>query len=256
VTIAIVAALSRLMIRYPWPAQSRSLREIMSGSRFGYEAVIAFVWIVIGVLGSFGEHGFLHPFLFRTLHVFRATRTPARWAMIAYVGLAVWAAIGASALLRRVRPRNIVAALLLIAATVEMIPRVEWTFVSPEVAPVHAWLARTRPGVTLELPLHGGGMPVRYVLASAAHRVPIMNGTSAWEPPLHEFLRKKEERLSFDDEFLTAIANAGCTTLIVHGELLRDERDAIAVWLRANIERGRLQHVAQFGRDDVYTLSR
>src|SRR5437868_5767786 len=85
--LAVVCASVRFA---PW------LRTRIARSRFTMEESSAALWIVIGVLGSFGEHAFLHSFLFRVVEPFRASRVPARWAMIAYVGLAVWAAIGAT----------------------------------------------------------------------------------------------------------------------------------------------------------------
>ncbi len=54
----------------------------------------AALWIVFGFVASLGWNAFLHPFLFRVFTPFHATRTPARWAIIVSMGLAVWAAIG------------------------------------------------------------------------------------------------------------------------------------------------------------------
>ncbi|HEX2061845.1 MAG TPA: hypothetical protein VHK90_13985 [Thermoanaerobaculia bacterium] len=207
------------------------------------------LWIAIGIVGSLGWNAFLHPFLFRVITPFRATRTPARWAAVAYVGLAVWAAIGMVALMERTKRRRALAALLLALAVIETAARVRWEHVDAQPAPVYRWLAETRPGVVLELPMMREGAAFRYVLASTTHRVPIINGTSGWETPLHELLRKKEERLEFDDQFLALLEQHGCTIVIVHeSQLAPEQKAALQPWL------ARLTLVRRFGDDAVYAL--
>jgi hypothetical protein len=171
------------------------------------ERWVASIWIAIGFIGSFGEHSFLHSFLFRVIEPFRATRTPARWAIIAYCGLAIWMAIGASKL-----PRLRVA--LLALSIIEVIPRFTWQHVPAQFPPVYAWLAKTRPACAIELPIGWNETEAGYVLASTTHRVPIMNGVSGFDPPLHEALSKH----AYDDALLDLIAQNGATVVIVHPE--------------------------------------
>jgi hypothetical protein len=171
------------------------------------ERWVASIWIAIGFIGSFGERSFLHSFLFRVIEPFRATRTPARWAIIAYCGLAIWMAIGASRL-----PKLRVA--LLALSIVEVIPRFTWQHVPAQFPPVYAWLAKTRPACAIELPIGWNETEAGYVLASTTHRVPIMNGVSGFDPPLHEALSKH----AYDDAMLELIAQNGATVVIVHPE--------------------------------------
>jgi len=171
------------------------------------ERWVASIWIAIGFIGSFGEHSFLHSFLFRVIEPFRATRTPARWAIIAYCGLAIWMAIGASLL-----PRLRVA--LLALSIIEVIPRFTWQHVPAQFPPVYAWLAKTRPACAIELPIGWNETEAGYVLASTTHRVPIMNGVSGFDPPLHDQLSKHP----YDDAMLDLIARNGATVVIVHPE--------------------------------------
>jgi hypothetical protein len=56
--------------------------------------VVALIWTVMGFLGSLGMNFYFHRFLYATIPLFRSTRTPSRWAMIAYVGLAILAGLG------------------------------------------------------------------------------------------------------------------------------------------------------------------
>jgi hypothetical protein len=192
---------------------------------FTHEELAAGWWIAIGFLGSLGWYFFLHPFLFRVITPFRATRTPARWAAVAYVGIAVWAAMGAA----RVRKR--VAWGLLVLAVIDVAARVNWVQ-APPVAPVYAWVRRERPRAILELPMTGNGLPFLYLYAQTTHRVPLVNGTSGFETPAHERLRKLEASLQYNDEFLK-----DADVLIVHEALLSDVQRAALQPLLARLER-------------------
>jgi hypothetical protein len=167
------------------------------------------VWIAVGFLGSLGWYFYLHPFLFRVVTPFRATRVPARWAVIAYVGIAVCAAIGASALIRRWKW---MAPALLTLAVVETTSRVRWTHVPP-VAPVYTWIAAERPRAILELPMLADGVPFLYLHAQTKHRVPLVNGTSGWETSAHAELRKMEPGPALVEKARAA----GAELIVVHG---------------------------------------
>src|SRR5439155_13258474 len=85
---------------------------------------IGVLWIAIGLLGSFGVHTFFHSMLYHRIQAFQSIRVPARWAVIAYVGLALTAGFGAAALMRR--KRTISFLVLLAIAIFDMRPRVRW----------------------------------------------------------------------------------------------------------------------------------
>jgi len=196
------------------------------------ERHLPLLWIAIGFIGSLGEHAFLQPFLFRLFEPFRATRTPARWAIIAYCGLAVLMAIGAS---RLGRLRYAVVGL----AILEVIPRITWNQVPANFPPVYAWLAHARPRAAIELPLAWSDREARYVLATSVHRVPIMNGVSGFDPPLH---RELEQHMTLD-----LIARNGVEVVIVHPDAAAD----VQPW----VDRGALQEIVRFPDGDaVYRI--
>jgi hypothetical protein len=219
--VAFMLAVVFLIAALPWREHVRNP-----------ERWVASIWIAIGFIGSFGERSFLHSFLFRVIEPFRATRTPARWAIIAYCGLAIWMAIGASRL-----PRLRFA--LLALSILEVIPRVTWQHVPAQFPPVYAWLAKTRPACAIELPIGWNETEAGYVLASTTHRVPIMNGVSGFNPPLHEALSKHP----YDDAMLDLIAQNGSRVVIVHPEAAGQARG----W----IERGQLKELARFADGDA-----
>lgn len=191
---------------------SLPLRDLVRRSRFSPELWAALLWIAIGFVASLGENSFLHSFLFRVIEPFRATRAPARWAVIAYTGLAVWMAWGVVQLQRR---WGAVAGIVVLVASIgEMVPRIRWSHIAENYAPVYHWLARTRPRAAIELPIGWDSTEVGYVFAATLHRVPIMNGVSGFDPPLHDALGKQP----YDAAMLDLIAENGATVAIIHPE--------------------------------------
>ncbi len=190
------------------------------------EISAAVLWLTIGFLGSLGWNFFLHPFLFRVITPFRATRTPARWAAIAYVGIAVLVAIGAARLKKK-------AWLLVPLAIVDVAAHVQWREV-PRTAPIYA-SARGAKSM-IELPLTGEGIPFLYLLAQTEHRVPLVNGTSGFETPAHEQLRRLERERRYPDAFVR-----DAELLLVH-----EEREEMRPLL------AKLQLVRREGTDAVY----
>ena len=205
----------------------------------------AFLWLIVGFLASLGWNFVLHPFLFRILTPFRATRAPARWAVIAYVGIAVLAAVGAVWVMARLRRAGIV---MLLVSLIEVASRIHWVHVDSRTSPVYAWLARERPRAVIELPMLAEGIPFLYLLAQTEHRVPLINGTSGWETPLHERLRVLEDNLAYGEAFLAAVRESEGEWIIVHESRLTDEeKTAIRPML------AKLPLVARFGSDAVYS---
>lgn len=219
------------------------LRSTLKASRFSTEELAAGLWIAIGFLGSLGWYFYLHPFLFRVVTPFRATRIPARWAVIAYVGIAVFAAIGAAEIAKR---RKSWAAVLLVLVVADVAARVRWTEV-PRLAPAYVWLASEKPAAVLEVPMIADHIPFLYLHAQTAHRVPLVNGTSGFETPAHEELRK----LPYGEPFIAAAQRNGAEMLIVHDAALSDEqRLAIAPML------ARLEPLRHFGSDMIFRIPR
>jgi hypothetical protein len=212
-------------------------RAAIERSRFTIEEWGVALWIFIGILGSFGERAFFHSFLFRVVEPFRASRVPARWAMIAYVGLAIWAAIGAARFKR-------FAIVLLALAIVDVAPVIEWQSYTPQHVELYRWIAATKPRAIVEVPMVGRfGLEGEYVYAETIHRVPNFCGTSGFEPPVHRMLWPIEYRAGFAAE----LAKYGCELVIVH----RGEPDARAF----NAQQPCLQFVRRFGDDEVYSVT-
>lgn len=250
--LALVLILTRLSIRFPLAMggdEGRSLAVVARSSRFSPEAIAAAVWIVIGVLGSLGLNSFFHTFLFRRVGPFQSLRVPARWAIIAYVGLAVWAALGVSAILERRRgwKRGAMAALLLGLFFVEVGPRVRWEQSLADVPPFYRWLNAERVGPMLELPIENDqSVQYQYLLYAAAHHVPTMNGTSGFEPPLYSRLKEIFQQNRIGEDAIRLLERVGCRIVVVHPDRLSIRTGPVLEWVQAGLAAGRLQFLRRF----------
>ncbi|HUP62791.1 MAG TPA: hypothetical protein VNA69_20490 [Thermoanaerobaculia bacterium] len=237
--------------------QRHALRAFVARSRFTPEAWTAAAWIIIGVLGSFGMNAFFHAFLHHRIGVFQAVRAPVRWAIIAYIGLAVWAAIGALALMR---DRKRLAIPLVALAALDLWPTPRYEHAVPAVAPVYRWLGHERIAPLLELPM-AGGQEFAFLLGSAHHRLPQFNGTIAhFGPPLQAKLRTKTDALEYDDELLALLEQNGCKLIVVHVHALGDHSARVRAWLAQHLAGGRLASMRSFdhdiGGDFVFAVTR
>jgi hypothetical protein len=158
---------------------------------------------------------------------FEALRVPARAHVLTVLGLAMLAAFGARALLRRFPKRSTLIAAGLIAILVAegtSVPLKLGTTVEP--APIYQTLA-SRPGGILELPtiyFRNGKVPnetvdINWMLASTVHWRPIANGIASFKPPSYYKLIGLLARFP-DARSLAEIRRRGIRTLVVHTDML------------------------------------
>jgi len=240
----------------------RQIRAFAERSRFNAGAWAAAVWIVAGILGSFGAHGFLYTFFYKRFEPFQAMRVPARFAVVAHAGLAVWGALGVAAVLRNRSgwKRHAFAAVILALMVVESVPRIRWEHLPRETPPVYRWLAKTRVGPVVEFPFSADGVDYRYLIGSTTHHVKTVNGTSGFFPREWWQLREADTRDAYD-EMLAPVEQNGTKLVIVHGDFLEGERHRkIADWLRPNLANGRLAFLRRFDNeiygDYVFAITR
>lgn len=241
-----VLFLTRIWIAYPHRAGS--LRDTVRTSRFPPSMWWAFLWIAIGVIGSLGLNGFLHEALFRLVPPFRGMRVPLRWAMIAYVGLAVVAAAGLLPLLRTARPwlRRAVTAAILMAMLFELRAPFQW-YISADTPPVYRWLASVDlPGGLLELPVGFERIDYEYLLHQTVHHRPLLNGISSFMPPGYAKLQMLAAADPIPPGFLDHVKRLDASLIIVHADDLFGRRPAVRAWLRSEIAKGRLAFVRRF----------
>jgi hypothetical protein len=215
------------------------------------------LWIVIGVLGSFGLHAFFHRALFDWVYPFRAIRVPARWANIAYLGMA---GLGGLAL-SRVRHRSYVIAIALLVMLELRAAPIRWYLGTGDRLPVYDWLARMPADVSvLELPISAADSDFEYELASTIHHHPIVNGASGFSTPAYDRLLADFRQSPISPSALDELRASGVRLLIVHADSLGDDSRKIAAFLSDACKSGRLQPLRQFDNglqgDFVFAISR
>jgi hypothetical protein len=240
--------------------QAPAIRRGLAASRFPLELWMAALWIVIGFLGSLGLNAFFHSFLFQYVAGVRATRVPARWAMIAYAGLVPWAACGvaaaASAAGARSGRRYTIVALIAALALVDIWPSVRWEMAPVENAPVDRWIAETKAGPLFFLPIERLNLLYEYMFRDTLHHQPIMNAISGFEPPLHRALRSQP----LTDLTLDRLEQNGYRFVVVRPDWAGPGVLNIYPWLQRNLANGRLAFVRRFdyaiNGDWVFAITR
>jgi hypothetical protein len=151
-------------------------------------------------------------------------RAPARFFVLAVLGLAVLAGAGLGARgLRRSRVASAVVALVPVLAAVELFPGPLAVFdpLPGGLPPVYDRLTATeRPVVLLELPMPADetkeGVPfARYQLYSLTHGKRLVNGIGALVPPVTQEVRRVVQRFP-DDASIRMIQDLGVGFVFVH----------------------------------------
>jgi hypothetical protein len=136
--------------------------------------------IVLGFAGSLGLYTAFGRLLFDYVPLFKGIRVPARWAMIAYLGIAMLASCGALAIARRRWTYVVLLALFFVELRAAPI---RWYLTTGDEPPVYAWLARQKlQGAVLELPADQAST-YPYLFWSHIHHQPLINGVSGFKPP-------------------------------------------------------------------------
>jgi hypothetical protein len=203
---------------------------------------IALLWLTIGFLGSLGSHFVFHRLLFDFVPGFRAIRVPARWAAIAYVGMAMLVAFATAALARR---RAWIGAVVAIAFLIELrAAPVRWYLLPSGTPPVYDWLRDTtvRGGV-LELPIHEDGSDYLYLLRATVHHKPLLNGTSGFSPPGYAKLDTLLHQVPIPETATDELRRMDCELLVVHSDAISP---ATRAWLVSELGLGRLRYVRHF----------
>ena len=205
------------------------------------ETAIAISWVILGFVGSLGLHTVFHRFLFQHVAGFRAIRVPARWAVIAYVGLAVLVAMGTARLSQR---RKWIAVVIVAAFIVELrAAPIRWYVALPQPPPVARWIAATKPHALIELPIGEHGSDYGYLLYATAHHRPIVNGISGFAPPTYTRLATLAQATPIGDGFVDELRRIGVDTVVVHGDAVGPQ---VRPWLKTELDRGRLSFVSRF----------
>ena len=210
-----VALFARWWIAYPKAlpfVRGRNLPESLRLLRRPDAILVGGIWAVLGFFGSLGMNFPFHRVLFEAVFLFRSVRVPARWAMIAYLGLAVLAGVGAQALAdawRQRRGGTRAAALVFALAGLGLLfedRAAPLELIRGEADPDEAtlFLAKTpMKGGLVELPAgtedHGN---YRAMLRAADHGKPLVTAVSGFSSPIVSRIEEDERKTPIPDELL------------------------------------------------------
>jgi hypothetical protein len=238
-----------LIIRFLMHRDLDSLKKALSVRKFPPGLGATLVWLVIGVVGATGLHGFLYAFLFDRFSVLRGIRMPVRWVILAYVALAVLAAAGMLPLLRkrgrfaRATVTALVAALLLLELRAAPI---RWYLVPLDERAVYEWIRDTPiRGAVVELPV-ADFAAYEYVWRATVHHKPLVNGVSGFMPPHYGRLVSLFEREPIPMELFDHLEEIHCSLIVVHAGWLRERDGAIRDWLQRGLADGRIAFIRRF----------
>lgn len=258
----LLAAVALLILRFAVAPVDSRLGRIRQ--RFPLGGWLAILWIAIGCFGSLGLRGSFHSFLWDHVAIVRQIEAPARWAVLAYTGLAATVAMGVSTLLVGGRNRKtIVAALLSIVFLIELnAAPIRWRLHSGWWSPAYEWLAQTPiRGAVFEVPAGVGEAESNHVLDATRHHRPIVNGYSKFDPLIHKQLVAATRQDPIPLDLFDRLEQIRTSVLVVHADELELSPDEpMRRWLLAGIRMGRLTFVRRFDEGIhgawVFALSR
>jgi hypothetical protein len=256
--ILTITLIVRCLLEYPLVLRNalggdRNLLETFNSPERSELSGHALVWITIGFAGSFGLNFYFHKFLYENITLFRGMRVASRWAMIAYVGLALLAGLGTKRLGDLVAGwwprfgRPLLYVLIVIAILIDL--RVApLPMLKGEADPDAITLdlkSRQMKGAILSLPI--GDQDHIYMLRAADHGHPIVNGTYSFVPQLPKELRELVAEPPAYDQLLDKLETIPVSYLSVHRARLSTAENAnIDELLNKGVAAGRLRFIKSF----------
>jgi hypothetical protein len=233
-----------------------------TGDRHALDTVaLGLIWTVVGFCGSLGMNFVFHRFLFEHVFLFRSVRVPARWGMLACLGIALLAGLGAARLvaaLRRRRPTlrplpvyMILCGLLLFELRAAPLALVH-AEVDPDALTLYFRQTPMRGGI-VHLPSGGEEGNYRYVLRQADHHRPLVTAVSGFSTPLLTEIESLSRTQPIPDRFLDVLEKTPVSYLAVHRPQLRPEhRIAVDYMLARAISAGRLRYIRSFAGTGIH----
>jgi hypothetical protein len=141
---------------------------------------------ILALWASFGPRAVLYTALYKTVPMLSWLRTPSRFGLIVTFGLSVLAGLSVKRLLASSWRGTLGGVAIAAIAAGELMVPLGLSDAIP-IAPVYRVLATLPPGPVIEMPFYyprvGLYQHTKYMLASTAHWMPLVNGYSDYTPP-------------------------------------------------------------------------
>jgi hypothetical protein len=265
-TALLIACVARLCIAYPAILQigeNSNLIETLRSPRRSDAYWLGLLWVVVGFCYSLGWNFFFYRILYDALPFFRGMRVVTRGAMIAYLGLAILAGLGAKRLAEvvaekwlRVQPPVVYgAACVLLLLELNAAPlKFMRGDVFPDAVTLRLKETSMRGGIVV-LPA-GGEFNHRHILRAADHAKPLIVGTSGFITQYEFEIETLTRSGAISSEFLDLLEKVPASFLVVQTHLLAPGRRAdYETFLVLGVGSGRLRFIRRFDdRDDLYAV--
>ncbi|HEY0431701.1 MAG TPA: hypothetical protein VGC61_07770 [Pyrinomonadaceae bacterium] len=264
--VLVVAIVARLCLAYPAflrRGENANLIETLRSERRTDAFWLGLSWTIIGFCYSLGWNFFFYRLLYDIVPLFRSMRVAMRGSMLAYLGLAILAGLGAKRLAEIIaakQPRFSQAGVFAVIAVMLL--------VELNAAPLKLMHGDLYPdGVTLRLketPMRGGVVVLpanehvnhRHVLRSADHMKPLIVGISGFGSPYETRIEEATASGAIPATFMDFLEEIPTSYVVIENNLIAPERriDYETFLVRAVLS-GRLRFVNRFdGRDDLYAV--
>ncbi|HEU5237267.1 MAG TPA: hypothetical protein VFU37_09015, partial [Pyrinomonadaceae bacterium] len=266
--ILMVAIVIRFSLAYPALLRratgAKNLIEHIRQSRDGEVLWLGIIWTVTGFLMSLGTNSWFYRVLYNLVFLFHSMREPSRAAMMADLGLAVLAGVGAMKLAhtmthgRAYFPPAVAVSLIALALLFELRAaplRLYRGAVYPDQITLRLKETNMRGGL-VELPAGNGVLPHLYMLRAADHQKPLINAISTFIPPHAWEIERLSQAKPISLKLLDAMEKVPASYLVIHNALIEPERRSIfETFLATGVSNGRLRFVNRFDAgDDLYAV--
>ena len=255
-----VALCVRLCVAYPRILRRGTGANLLASLRVprrGDAFWLGLIWTLAGFLGSFGMSFYLYRALYEHLLPVRSIRAPARAAMLAYLGLALLAGLGAqrlAQLVARKRPQikswmvyALIGGALLFELHAAPLPFVRGA-VYPDAVTLRLKETPMRGGV-VELP--SLPQPPYYswhlsMLRAADHGRPVVSGASSFIPPQALKVHELSDAPDISPEFLDLLEALPVSYVVYRARGAPELQGKFAAFFTAAVAAGRLRLVASY----------
>jgi hypothetical protein len=265
-TFLSIAVITRLCLAYPAflrRGEHTNFIETLRSEQRSDAFWLGISWTVIGFCCSLGWNFFFYRILYDVVPIFRSMRVAARGAMIAYIGLAILAALGAKRLaeiieekkprLRQATVLTAIAVLLLMELSAAPLK-----FLRGDLFPDGVTMRlkeTTMKGGLVVLPA-GDQFNHRQVLRSADHMKPLIVGNSGFGSPYEEKIEAAIVSGPIPTNFMDFLEDVPTSYVVIENNLIEPQRRIDYETFLANaVLAGRLRFINRFdGRDDLYAV--
>lgn len=263
-----VAVIIRLCLAYPnvlRRGEGANLIETIRSDRRSDAFWIGVVLAVIGFCYSIGWNFFFYRILYELMPGFKSMRAPMRGALIADLGLAILAGLGAQRIAQYFgregkQLRSTFAYVALCLLLLFELNTVPLFFIKGEVDPDEITLRLKATPMRAAIAYFPFTLDLnhQYTLRAADHLKPTISATSSFNPPYFDQIERLTNNGSISMQLMDLLESIPASYVVIENRLIVPERRAdFNSFLAAALKTNRLRFVNRFdGGNDLYAVTK